>query len=418
MADGALVNRGWRSVDGQPVPYLTWLRDAKNVGSPYAADREPYPKSKHAFCRFVIRNGGRTAQTLAHVDAGELLESTVEGAADLTSLLERLPHGHYFCKPNYGGQGYGAAQLDVSPGGWNLDGEPRSLAEIVEFLSADDYLIQESLTPLQHADLNRYNGRVLNTLRLTIFDEPGGPVAVAGFLRLANANRSVDNWSVGGVAIPLRLEEGIAADYGILKKGFVSTALHDRSGLRFGGMGIPYLDEAIAMTCRLHARLAVKTLGWDVALLRDGPCMIETNDFWGLYMHARTVPGFLSRFLEYHLPDEPEAVAQFELEGDFTNRPRVRLWLSNIAGRALASGRADYLSDERFAFTLAGSKRGLSSALNFTKKYASLFKLRRLRTTRSAAVLDRGLDVRAIVAGAVPAQDDEFDDGRAIQVSV
>jgi hypothetical protein len=135
-------------------------------------------------------------------------------------------------------------------------------------------------------------------------------------------------------------------------------------------------------------------------------------------MHGRTIPGFVPRFLEYHLPDEPEAVAQFELEGDFTNRPRVRLWLSNIAGRALARGRADHLSDERFVFTIAGSKQSLSGALSFTKKYASLFRLRRLRTTRSAGALERGLDVRAILENPVRTREDECDGAAAIRAPV
>jgi hypothetical protein len=156
---------------------------------------------------------------------------------------------------------------------------------------------------------------------------------------------------------------------------------------------VPLLKEAVALACRLHAKLAIRTLGWDIALLKDGPCVIEGNRDWGFSVSAQLAPGYIPKFLSYHLPDEQEWAARFELDGNFLDFDQVRLWIAGLAGRARVHGRIDQLARERVVVTVAGSRAACDSAMQALRSSAEGFEVRKLTAWRSSDKLRPGFDM-------------------------
>lgn len=241
------------------MAYLDRLRDAESSLSASAPGRIPRPTEKFEFADFVVKEGGRAPRTFALIANGS-------GEA-VASLLEKIPQGHYFCKPNRGCNGVGAFRLTVSPDGPMVDDEQRGFAAVAEILSSKDYVIQEWLAPLQHSDIARFKGGVINTLRLVTFDTESGPKAVAASLRMAISLTSIDSWTQGGVVAAIDLDKGVLKPFGVLKKGLKIVEAHPGSGLAFREQPIPHLNRAVAMACLLHGKLdKVKSLGWEVVV--------------------------------------------------------------------------------------------------------------------------------------------------------
>jgi hypothetical protein len=240
----------------------------------------------------------------------------------------------------------------------------------------------------------RYNPEVINTIRLMVFDTDTGPRVVGGLMRLANQSTVVDNFMQGGVAVPIDLERGTLGAVGYLKKDFKPVRVHARSGLPLAGQPVPMLSEASALVCRLQRSIALKAVGWDVALLKTGPCIIEANRTWDVLLSVYTIPGFLERFLDYHL-ERAEIAARFELDGNFSDRIAARQWLGFLAGLSRVSGRVDVFSPNRVIFTIAGSKRGMDEVAERLKRESASFHVPKIHAYRTAVAVKRGFDLSA-----------------------
>jgi hypothetical protein len=331
---------------------------------------------------------------MARVENGKVTDGRSDLGGTLEEVLERLRPGQYFCKPDDGAKGTGVFRLDVGDSGTAVDGIPRPFPEIVELFSSSAYLIQASLVPRQHRGIARFNDGVINTIRLMVFGTETAPFAAAAMVRLSNG-AVVDNWSKGGVAVPVDLARGVLGRSGVVKGSFAGVDVHGRSGIRFVDQPIPCLDQAIAVTCALHSKLPIKTLGWDVAILEDGPCILEANRPWDVHVALRIIPGFLSTFLDYHLPAPAEATRRLTLLGTFDDRNHLRLWLASVLGRSLTSGRVDEVSEQRLTLTVTGSAAGVDAVIYRLKKSAARFSVHHLTVSRATDVSRRGLDLDA-----------------------
>jgi hypothetical protein len=214
-------------------------------------------------------------------------------------------------------------------------------------------------------------------------------------LRLANTSDSVDNLSAGGVGVPIDLESGRLQELGRVKLHLAPQPLHTRSGLSFRDRPVPHFDQAVALACRLHDRLPAKTLGWDIAMLADGPCVIEANRNWALFSACGMIPGMFARFLRYHLPENGELAVRVRLSGDFCDPHRVRLWTSYLVGRARASGRLESVSAETAVLIVAGSKSTVDSAIQRLQAAGSAFRASKVAVQRVPNNVHAGFDMRA-----------------------
>lgn len=358
---------------GNSLTYLHHLRETANelTSQPHRIKRA---RGKFEFAHYVTSAGGRAPKTFAFVADGLVRHAASNGADTAAAFLTKTPEGHYFCKPNNGRNGIGAFRLTISADGPLMDEEPSSFAAVAERLSSRDYVIQEWMVPLQHPDIARFRNGVINTMRLVTFDTDGGAIAVAAVLRMATRLKSIDSWTQGGIAAPIDLKRGVLMPFGIVKKDFKLVEAHPGSGVAFRDQPVPHFHQAVMMACRMHSQLdGPKTLGWDIALLEDGPCFLESNAAWDFLLSALFAPNLIPKFLALHLPPACASAVRVLLTGTFTDRITMCWALSRVLGTAMASGRVEGVSRGQVLFTLGGTERDLETALQVFKLKGSDF---------------------------------------------
>ena len=185
--------------------------------------------------------------------------------------------------------------------------------------------MQPLLTPLQHPDMARFNPRTINTLRLVTFEQDfAGAIAVVAAVRISSTSLAVDNWSAGGVMVPADIGEGVLGEFGIVKNGLAVVDAHPQSGLAFKGFSIPHFREAAGMACRVHDKLDVASLGWDIALLEDGPRAFWKPTACGIFISRPS--SILGSFLSFSITiwNAGARGCGSRSQGPFANRDIVR----------------------------------------------------------------------------------------------
>jgi hypothetical protein len=125
----------------------------------------------------------------------------------------------------------------------------------------------------------------LCTARLTTIRHPhGSPQLLFAVYRMpADASAAVDNFGPGGLAAPIdlatgRLGRAIRKD---LRLTPAPVAVHPYTGARIEGHQLSHWAEAVSLAVRAHEAITwkgVPVIGWDVALLEDGPVLVEANN--------------------------------------------------------------------------------------------------------------------------------------------
>jgi len=204
---------------------------------------------------------------------------------------DSLPKADLFAKPSRGRGGRGMQvwrYVDdggANSAGWSHDGAPpideaSLLAHFSELSRVENYLIQRRLVP--HPNLADLSGDILTTVRMvTIRNESGGFEATHGVFRMPNGPEAkVDNFHAGGLAAKVDIETGElgpGSDIG-LRPDSDWHATHPDSGARLEGRKLPFWEETVDLARRAHAALPEWcVIGWDIAIVEDGPVVIEGN---------------------------------------------------------------------------------------------------------------------------------------------
>ncbi len=202
----------------------------------------------------------------------------------------------FFVKPRSGNGGHHAERWDRQEDGQyrNSQGLTLSREQLFAFLAEqslrEGFIVQPRL--VNHPALDDISNGALSTIRvLTCKDENGKSVATNVAFRMAiGGNRVVDNFHQGGLAAAVDMTTGrigMASDIGRYPAmGWREN--HPVSGAAFAGRVLPFWKEAIALACEADAAFPSRTaIGWDVAMLKDGPCIIEGNGKPDLDIHQR-----------------------------------------------------------------------------------------------------------------------------------
>lgn len=256
-----------------------------------AIDPQQRLSDKLAFHNRCRQLGLRTVPI--HFAASDGKAEMVAGAA------ADLPPVDLFIKPRKGCGGNGASrwlyEAQPQPGYRGSDGSRRSgaelRAEILRRSHARGLIVQPRLR--NHPDLADLSCGALATVRVvTCRNERGGFEVTGAAFRMPRSEKSVvDNFHAGGIAAAVDIvcgALGAATDMGLSPQS-AWFSHHPTSGGTIAGRTLPCWPAVCGLALHAHAAFGNFTvIGWDIAILADGPCIIEANGAPDLDIIQRT----------------------------------------------------------------------------------------------------------------------------------
>lgn len=231
---------------------------------------------KRRFARWCAEQGLPTPPILAEFEGGRVTTSRVaEGDAPATDLFAKWA-------TQYGGDD---TQRWRHEAGRYVDDDGRAwtfgevVATLAERSRTGVVLLQPRL--VNDPALRPLSPNALSTIRVMTTQRPGeAPRLLAGLLRMGTGKATADNFAQGGIASAADPETGVIGPARRVDEDhrtYVFTE-HPDTGARIVGFRIPRWHEAIRLALTAHERLGpIPCVGWDVAVLEDGPVLIEGN---------------------------------------------------------------------------------------------------------------------------------------------
>jgi len=135
---------------------------------------------------------------------------------------------------------------------------------------------------IQHPVMEQLSPKAVSTLRIITMIEKTGDVKIPGIcLRIGLPASHVDNVHQGGCAFEVDISEGIIIGRGWDKNN--TRTLRTPTGVIVPGLRLPYWDQVIEMVMTA-ARIfpEARLIGWDVAIGKNGPVLVEANNPLGV----------------------------------------------------------------------------------------------------------------------------------------
>ena len=240
--------------------------------------RRPF-RDKATFAAECAAAGLRAAPVLARFEKGQL-KARAANALPPIDLFVKLTEG----KGGRGAEYWRHENAHGENGRWrrgrfSLD-EAGLMAHLADHSRVGGLVLQPRL--INHPDFADINLGALSTFRMvTALDEQERPELIGAVLRMpSRADSAVDNFHAGGIAAPVDAETGrlgAASDIG-LKPSTRWHDVHPVTGGKIDGRIVPYWPEAKTLVIEAHAKVGERVvIGWDVAVLADGPMIVEAN---------------------------------------------------------------------------------------------------------------------------------------------
>lgn len=142
------------------------------------------------------------------------------------------------------------------------------------------FILQPFLT--NHPVVRAMGNGSLCTLRImTISKQQRDAETLLVVLRMPTGTSAADNFDSGGLAAPVDIQSGMCGKAVYKNDGYPARHLehHPDTGERICGQTLPYLTESVNLVLQAHNTLSPKwpVIGWDVAILDDGPVLVEAN---------------------------------------------------------------------------------------------------------------------------------------------
>ncbi len=195
----------------------------------------------------------------------------------------------------------GVFQVVIKEGSIRIDGEVADIERLRKLIVGGKFLVQERI--YQHEKMSKIFPKATNSVRITsLFDKSKNDVIfLPCFQKSGLGDVSVDNWAIGGLIVGLDVETGKLKEWAYYKPGYgKKTKVHPDTGVVFKDFEIPFFNEAKKMIHDFHMQLKeVHSIGWDITITPDGPCIIEGNDNWEISALQVTNHGMKKEFEQY-----------------------------------------------------------------------------------------------------------------------
>ena len=238
---------------------------------------------KRQFAAFCRANDLPTVGALAEFAEGRVV------AGDATAL----PPCDLFSKPANWQCGRGVSRWTYAAGPTpdagryvGADGRARTAPELAAELAAMSaelgrpILLQRFLR--NHPALDPVAPVALSTIRMVTVRPPGQDARLlVGVFRMGSGGAVIDSFDAGGLAARVDPATGALGEAVRKRGGSLVSAVdhHPDTGATIPGLRLPFWPEAMRLVVRAHQALdpRIPVVGWDVALLGDGPLLVEGN---------------------------------------------------------------------------------------------------------------------------------------------
>ncbi len=215
---------------------------------------------------------------------------------------EKLPEIDLFVKPLAGQGGGGTSRWDYLGSGQFRcsDGKVATGDQLIEHLRKASehktYLVQPRL--INHREITDLANGTLATIRvMSCRNELDDYEVTDAVFRMARSTKTiVDNYHAGGIAANIDIQtgelgRGTRGAWGIVADGWYDR--HPETNVLILHRKLPCWPELIRFVQDAHGRLFSDQviIGWDVAILDTGPCLIEANKAPDLDIIQRTRRG-------------------------------------------------------------------------------------------------------------------------------
>ncbi len=189
-------------------------------------------------------------------------------------------HNKIICKIPDGTGGKGIRVIDID--------KNTNIEELYNELKNDNLLLVEEYL-IQHKDMNKLYDNSVNTLRIITFLDDNGVHILKTILKIGNGGH-VDNFSSGGMYTFVD-ENGKVYVPAIDEKGNIFET-HPISNTKIVGFEIPMYKDVVKLISEVgKVNDKVKYIGWDIAISKDGPVLIEGNPFSGIFQVKPSISG-------------------------------------------------------------------------------------------------------------------------------
>jgi len=151
----------------------------------------------------------------------------------------------------------------------------KSSKEYLKYLEDNRMFLEELI--VQHKNMNNLCSSSVNTLRIMTFVNNNKSEILYAALRVGDGNHDVDNFHKGGMGVHIDTNTGRLKGEGI-DKDLKHYKKHPVTKIEFNNFAIPYWKETKELV--LKAALVnqnIKVVGWDVAITKKGPVLVEGN---------------------------------------------------------------------------------------------------------------------------------------------
>lgn len=189
------------------------------------------------------------------------------------------------------------------------DGNSYTPDEVISFMDNDietrqreedsyyGYIIEDKI--IQDPIMNVLSSSSLNSVRVsTLLTKRNNIFIDFSMLRVGKEGSLTDNLHQGGFVINVNVENGTLDEktYGYIgKEGPWVEKKKENIKKMFKNGKVPYWNDAVALAKRAAlVSPSLRTIGWDIAISKKGPLLMEGNDNWDVVIAQVLAGGYLN----------------------------------------------------------------------------------------------------------------------------
>lgn len=153
--------------------------------------------------------------------------------------------------------------------------EVKNISKFLTYLEENRMFLEELI--IQHKKMNTLCSTSVNTIRIMTFVNNGKSEILYAALRVGNGVNEVDNFHKGGMGVSIDTKTGKLKGNAI-DKDLNEFKMHPVTRTYFNKFELPFWKETKKLV--LDAALVnqnIKVVGWDVAITKNGPILVEGN---------------------------------------------------------------------------------------------------------------------------------------------